>query len=131
MNLETDRIAGLIIATLGLVLLFVIFPVAIEDIEGQYIGLMRFHGAGMDVLRKTGRTLGDIPRDWMDRRPVERAYMTDLLMEMILRGHRVSAAPVDGGWMEIDTPDDYALAAALFAGEGEFPWFAPQGVARP
>ena len=37
MNLETDRIAGLIIATLGLVLLFVIFPVAIEDIEGGSI----------------------------------------------------------------------------------------------
>lgn len=37
MKLETDRIAGLIVATLGLVLLFVIFPVAIEDIEGGSI----------------------------------------------------------------------------------------------
>ena len=33
MKLETDRIAGLIVATLGLVLLFVVFPVAIEDID--------------------------------------------------------------------------------------------------
>ena len=33
MNLETDRIAGLVVATLGLVLLFVIFPIAIEDID--------------------------------------------------------------------------------------------------
>ena len=37
MKLESDRIAGLIIATLGWVLLFVIFPVAIEDIEGGSI----------------------------------------------------------------------------------------------
>ena len=33
MKLETDRIAGLVIATFGLVLLFVIFPFAIEDID--------------------------------------------------------------------------------------------------
>ena len=33
MKLETNRVAGLIVATLGLVLLFVIFPIAIEDID--------------------------------------------------------------------------------------------------
>ena len=33
MKLETDRIAGLIVATLGLVLVFVIFPIGIEDID--------------------------------------------------------------------------------------------------
>ena len=33
MILETDRIAGLLIATLGLVLLFVVFPFAIEDMD--------------------------------------------------------------------------------------------------
>ena len=33
MILETDRIAGVIIATLGLVLLFVVFPFAIEDMD--------------------------------------------------------------------------------------------------
>ena len=32
-KLEADRIAGLIVATLCLVLLFVIFPMAIEDID--------------------------------------------------------------------------------------------------
>ena len=37
MNLETDRIVGLVIAALGMVLLFVVFPFAIEDIEGGSI----------------------------------------------------------------------------------------------
>ena len=37
MSLQTDRIVGLSIATLGLLLLFVIFPIAIEDIEGGSI----------------------------------------------------------------------------------------------
>jgi len=33
MKLEADRIAGLIVATFGLVLIFMIFPIAIEDID--------------------------------------------------------------------------------------------------
>ena len=33
MKLEADRIAGLVIATLGLILLFVIYPIEIEDIN--------------------------------------------------------------------------------------------------
>lgn len=101
----------------------------IDEIEGQYIGLMRFNSAGVGLLRDIGTTLDRFARDWNDRRPVEKAYMTDLLMEMILRGHSLSAVPVDGGWLEIDTPDDYALAVELFAGRRVFPWFAPQNVA--
>ena len=54
----------------------------------------------------------------MERRPVAKAYMTDLLMELILRGIGVYAVPVDGGWLEIDTPHDLELATALFAGGG-------------
>lgn len=103
----------------------------IDEIEGQYIGLMRFQGTGVDLLRDVGTSLDRFPRDWMTRRPVAKAYMTDLLMEMILRGHKVHAVPIDGGWLEIDTPEDYSLASALFDGERVFPWFAPHGVASP
>lgn len=103
----------------------------IDDIEGQYIGLMRFTGAGVDLLREVGTTLDRFSRDWMTRRPVAKAYMTDLLMEMILRGHEVHSVPIDGGWLEIDTPEDYALAASLFEGERTFPWFSPTNVACP
>lgn len=103
----------------------------LDDIEGQYIGLMRFKGAGVDLLREIGASLDRFPRDWMAKRPITKAYMTDLLMEMILRGHKVRSVPVDGGWLEIDTPDDYALAAALFSGERVFPWFSPVDVASP
>ena len=34
MSPQTDRIVGLTLTILGLLLLFVIFPIAIEDIEG-------------------------------------------------------------------------------------------------
>jgi len=38
--------------------------------------------------------------------------LTDLLQEMIDRGHEVSCIDVYKGWMEIDTFDDYRRAWA-------------------
>lgn len=88
---------------------------AIDAIEGQYIGLMRFRGDGIAALTAARAHMGTVSRPWMDRRPPEGAYMTDLIMEMILMGHPVHAAPVTGGWLEIDSAADYEAAASMFA----------------
>lgn len=84
----------------------------LDDIEAQYTGLMRFRGPGITALVMARRGLGDQPRPWMETRPLEQAYMTDLLMEMILTGHDVQGVPVDRGWFEIDTPKDLEVARA-------------------
>lgn len=85
----------------------------LADIQGQYIGLMRFRGAGIDALRTTYRQLGDFHRAWMERRALAGAYMTDLIMEMILTGIDVHAVPINGGWLEFDTVSDYETACAM------------------
>lgn len=87
----------------------------IDTIQAQYIGLMRFRGGGVSDLRKTRKALGAIPRPWLDKRPVTKAYMTDLLMEMILLGIRIQGVPVDGGWLEIDTVEDYRMVTAMIS----------------
>jgi len=91
-------------------------PATIDDIEAQYIGLTRFKGDGIAALKHARAALGKTPRPWMQKRPPAKAYMTDLLMEMILAGDDVHAVPVDGGWLEIDTVADYEKAAAMIAG---------------
>lgn len=82
-------------------------PVSLAEIEGQYIGLMRFSAAGAARLWQTfdegcarGRINGKAP---------EQAYMTDLLQEAICAGLPLHAACFHGGWVEIDTPEDLAL----------------------
>jgi len=87
----------------------------IDEIEAQYIGLMRFKEAGINFLSKTKHRLGTIQRPWMESRPLEKAYMTDLLMELILTGHAVHSVPVRGGWIEIDTIEDLTLANELIS----------------
>ena len=86
-------------------------PVAdADEIDARYVGLMRFRGPGIGALKSTRAILGSVPRQWMEERPIVQAYMTDLLMEMILTGHAVHAVETEGGWLEIDTVDDYENA---------------------
>ena len=85
----------------------------IDAIEAQFIGLMRFQGAGVDALHSAYAQLGKVGRPWLSRRPVAGAYTTDLLMEMIHRGDNVFATPIDSGWLEIDTVEDLETANAM------------------
>lgn len=82
-------------------------PETLAQIEGQYIGLMRFSAQG-------ARQLWDIfdacaARGSVNGKTPESAYMTDLLQEAARAGLPLAAATFHGGWVEIDTPEDLAL----------------------
>ena len=79
-------------------------PKSLAEIEGQYMGLMKFSAKGMQQMKKTfhdaksaGTLRGKLP---------EKAYMTDLLQAMIDLHYRLDAVPVHGGWVEVDTVED-------------------------
>lgn len=83
-------------------------PVSLDQIQGQYMGLMKFSPRGLDILRDTfhraqaaGSLRGKSP---------EKAYMTDLLQLMIDEGNALSAVKVNGGWVEVDTVSDLESA---------------------
>jgi len=75
-----------------------------EDIDGQYIGLMKFTSKGIEILKKTLEELyrsGEI-KD----KSFKNAYMTDLIQHLIDSGYKVKAVPTKYDWIEIDTPED-------------------------
>ena len=79
-------------------------PKSMDEIEGQYMGLMKFTSNGLYTLKKTfheAKVNGNLRG-----KPVEKAYMTDLLQEMIGKGYRINSVPVHGGWVEVDTVND-------------------------
>ncbi len=90
----------------------------LSEIEAQYIGLMRFKGLGITAIKAARDNWQSTKRMWMEKRPIERAYMTDLLMELILMGQDVHAEPIDGGWFEVDTAHDLSVASSVFV-DGE------------
>lgn len=82
-----------------------------ENAVGEFIGLARYSAEGARVMREVW---ADVRATHSDDEPFQnaalfrKAYLTDLFLEIIARGHTVGAALIDGGWREIDTVEDLA-----------------------
>lgn len=79
-------------------------PTSLDEIEGQYMGLMKFSGQGLEQLKATYRKA--LQEGALGPRVVEKAHMTDLLQAMTDSGNWVQAVPVSAPWVEIDTISD-------------------------
>jgi L-glutamine-phosphate cytidylyltransferase len=79
-------------------------PKSIDEIEGQYMGLMKFSSEGIKSLKKIFHEAK--AKGSLRGKPVEKAYMTDLLQLMIDLNYTVSSVPVHGEWVEVDTVSD-------------------------
>lgn len=82
------------------------------EIQSQYIGLIRLSAAGSQVFRQVYRQAKDKywNKPWQRDRVFQKAYMTDFLQALIDAGTVVSAVPVENGWIEFDTAEDYENA---------------------
>lgn len=79
-------------------------PNSLEEIEGQYIGLMKFSSRGLQLLKQQYHALCE--QGSCMGKPIEEAYMTDLIQELINAGHPVTAVPVYSDWIEVDSVTD-------------------------
>ena len=85
---------------------------ALDEIEAQYIGLMRFKGEG---LNKLNETLDELSKtDAFDN-----MYMTDLLMHMIDNKTCLTPSYHENCWLEIDSVDDLKVAESALNFETE------------
>jgi len=78
----------------------------IKDIQGQFMGLMRFsHGALSRII--------DYAAEHVDK--IREMEMTTLLSGLIISGYPIHGIPISGGWCEIDKVEDIALAERLLS----------------
>ena len=75
---------------------------------------MRFQKKGISAIKNARSNFHKQLRPWMTQHPIKKAYMTDLLMEVILMGYHVKAVPIENGWLEVDTVSDYETLARDF-----------------
>jgi len=79
-----------------------------NEAYGEFIGLAKFSNAGAEILRTNYKRVveqfGDTP--FHTAASVEKAYLTDMLQELIDKGYAVSNVDIKGQWMEIDTAED-------------------------
>ena len=79
-------------------------PKSLDEIEGQYMGLMKFSSEGVKQMKEIFYKATEDPK--VLGVSVEVAYMTDLLQTVINSNYLVTAVPVNGSWAEIDTVND-------------------------
>ena len=82
-------------------------PKDLSEIEGQYMGLMKFNETGSEILRKKLREI--FFEDSQTSKLNENSYMTDLLEELIEDGEVLTAVCHKGDWVEVDNFDDLNL----------------------
>ena len=79
-------------------------PKSLDEIEGQYMGLMKFSTKGLNQIKKVFHAA--LEKGRLLEKPVENSYMTDLLQAVIDSGNPIMTVPVFGGWIEVDTVSD-------------------------
>jgi|ERR1051325_1186270 choline kinase len=86
---------------------------SLQDVQAQYIGLIKFQDAGLAHIRKIQESFSNSDATLGWGRAWRKAYMTDLLQELVNQGERVMAVPISRGWCEIDSPRDFELAGPI------------------
>lgn len=72
----------------------------IEEIQGQYMGLIKLDPAGWDAVGQVCMQLGNA---------TAKIDMTTLIRKLLKKDVPVAAVPVDGKWCEVDSESDMAL----------------------
>ena len=82
------------------------------EADGEFIGLLRLSRAGAKALRAAFSEVAanHAGKPFQSAQRFEIAYLTDMLQELIDRGHHVRPLMIHGGWREIDTIEDFLRA---------------------
>lgn len=86
-----------------------------NEAYGEFIGLAKFSKKGAEIL-KGGYAA--VKKEFQNKAfqtaaSVEKAYLTDMIQELIDRGYEVINVDIKDKWVEIDTIEDYERAQKL------------------
>jgi phosphoenolpyruvate phosphomutase len=84
--------------------------------HGEFVGMALFSDQGAAVVAELTRKLeAEHQGAFQEAASLRTASFTDLLQELVDRGHDVQAIDVYKGWLEVDTFEDYKRAWAAIA----------------
>lgn len=80
-------------------------PETVEEVQGQYMGLLRFTPQSWDAAQTV---LGGL-----SGRQVDELDMTSLLQALVRAGQRIDTVPCHEPWCEVDSPRDLAVCEEI------------------
>lgn len=85
----------------------------INEVEGQFIGLIKLSAAGLEQFKKVYKECLSSEscsvNAWNAGRDLNNAYMTDMLNHLASQG-KLHYSEIERGWFEVDNPDDLKVA---------------------
>jgi choline kinase len=86
--------------------------IAEEDAYGEYIGVAKFTADGAARLREHYHRCREshAGRPWREAKVFEKAYLIHLFQEMLEAGEAMTHVDTPGGYIEIDTQQDFDYA---------------------
>lgn len=93
-----------------------------QEATGEFIGLAKFFDKGVKILKDEFSRLEDFYKGrkeepFQHAKNFKKAYLTDMIQELVDRGHKVYGIEISGGWTEIDTDEDLANANKFWSGK--------------
>jgi len=89
-----------------------------EEAHGEFIGLAKFTKSGAEAMKVAYHQVAEErpSAPFQNAASLDKAYITDMIQELVDRGSLVQSIDIEGGWLEIDTPHDLAEARRRFVG---------------
>lgn len=83
---------------------------------GEFIGLAKFSKRGAEIIKTTYH---EVVNEYQDRPfhqaiSIQKAYLTDMIQELIDRGYAIHKVDINGNWIEMDTEEDFERASKEF-----------------
>jgi choline kinase len=87
-----------------------------EEAYGEFIGLAKFTKSGAEAMKAAYRRVSEdqCASHFQNAASLDKAYMTDMIQQLVDNGLLVQSVDIEGGWVEIDTPQDLERARGMF-----------------
>ena len=87
-----------------------------HDVHGEFIGMMKLTKRGTGIFKRNFNRAKELfwGKPFIRTSTFEKAYLTDMLQDLVLLGVDVHCVIIKRGWREIDTVEDYKNALNNF-----------------
>ena len=87
-----------------------------EDVHGEFIGMIKLNNRGAEIFKENFHRVKKSywGKPFQRAETFQKAYLTDMIQELVDIGIKVHCVIIERGWKEIDTVEDYQKALKDF-----------------
>ena len=87
-----------------------------EEVHGEFIGMIKLNHRGCEIFKQNFHRVKKFfwNKPFQRAKVFQKAYLTDMIQELVDIGVKVHCVIIERGWKEIDTVEDYKKALIDF-----------------